>query len=63
MAADGSEVVLLHLFFLLTKFLIKFTDIFDELNDAFEVVVVDAVFNSVFMLEGVEMPEEGFEKL
>ena len=64
-SANSSKVVLLHFLFLFlfTQFLINLTDVLNELDDSFEVIVVDAIFNLVFMFEGIEMSEERFEEL
>lgn len=54
---------LLSLLLFLSQFFIAGADVLDELDDSFEVIVVDAVFDLVLSAEGVVSFEEGIEQL
>ena len=51
------------LFLLLVDCVVRFADVFDELNDSLVVVIVDAVLYVLVVDEGVEVLEERLEKL
>lgn len=56
-------VALLFLFSLLSELFVGLSDVLDELDDGFEVEVVDAVLDLIVMSEGIVVPQERLKEL
>lgn len=65
MVFNGFVVILrlLSFFLFLVEFLVEFADVFNELDDSFEVVVVDAVLDLILKAVSVVAFEERIEQL
>lgn len=62
---DFFEVVrqVVSFFFFFFQTLILLTDVFDELNDALVMIVIDTVLDLFVVDKGIVVPQEGFKEL